>query len=83
MPKTRTAILKGSYTAILKGYTLRVFYVDGSRGVYDFSYGEERLMDTMISGWLANLNGVDSFMVSKNWSAPGETVSLKVKQQGE
>lgn len=70
-------------TAILKGYTLRVFYVDGSRGVYDFAYGEERLMDTMISGWLANLNGVDSFMVSKNWSAPGETVSLKVKQQGE
>lgn len=68
--------------AILKGFTLRVTYVDGSQGSYSFDYDESELMNTMISGWLLNLDGISHFSVAKEWSEPGEVVKLKVKQNG-
>ena len=71
-------------TAILKGYELTIVYTDGSRSR---EYFEPDELGTLDDKWstlmMAELDGVQTFTLIKDWSAPGETVSLKVKQQGD
>jgi hypothetical protein len=71
-------------TAILKGYKLQVVYVDGSGHTEEYDTDElGTLEDQLTSLFLSELDAVSSFQVVKVWSEPGETVTLKVKQQGE
>jgi hypothetical protein len=71
-------------TAILKGYELTIVYTDGSR---NREYYEPDELGTLDDKWsslmMSELDGVQTFTLIKDWSKPGETVALKVKQQGD
>jgi hypothetical protein len=70
-------------TAILKGYTLFVRYTDGSMSKEEFEPDELGTMEDQITNLFLTMDSVDCFRVGKVWSEPGETVSLKIKQNGE
>jgi hypothetical protein len=71
-------------TAILQGYELTIVYTDGSRSR---EYFEPDELGTLDDKWtqlmLSELDGVHTFTLITDWSKPGETVPLKVKQQGD
>ena len=70
-------------TAILKGYNLFVRYTDGSTSMDHFDTDELGTMEDQITNLFLTMDSVDSFQMTKIWSKPGETVALKVKQQGD
>lgn len=72
-----------TYNAILKGYRLHIRFVDGSGNTEEYDTDELGTMEDRITDLFLTMDAVQSFQVVKVWSEPGETVSLKVKQQGD
>jgi hypothetical protein len=70
--------------AILKGYTLHIVYTDGSSGTRNFGMDGLAALETELAALFdADLffDMIQSFMVTKIWSQPGETVPIPVKYQ--
>jgi hypothetical protein len=70
-------------TAILKGWTLTVEYIDGSRSEQFYEPDELELLDHDMSNLsLTELSGVLDLHITAEYTKPGESYYPKVKHNG-